>query len=235
MSLFPTIASKIFRNDDGTLVEAVEIDGAAIQQPYDLAWGDFDRDGDPDIVFANRNFQQNTAFRNTGSGFDLYWTATPAITSLSVACGDYDGDGDLDLAFGNYLQSNSVYRNDGGTFTTSPVWTSNPSDDTRGVAWIDYDLDGDLDLFCANNAAASKLYRNDAGTLTANPVWNTPSVHASHDVAVGDYDGDGDPDIALANYGEKNVVYENQGGYFQFVSWQCAVFRTTRTVDWVDP
>jgi hypothetical protein len=234
VSLQPAIASKIFRNDDGTLVEALEIDGAAIQQPYDLAWGDFDGDGDPDIVFANRNVQQNTALRNTGSGFDLYWTATPAITSLSVACGDYDGDGDLDLAFGNHFQPNSVYRNDGGTFTTSPVWTSNPAYQTRGVAWIDYDLDGDLDLFCANDAAASNLYRNDAGTLTADPVWNTPSVHASHDVAVGDYDGDGYPDIALADYGMKNVVYENQGGYFQFVSWQCAVFRTTRTVDWVD-
>jgi hypothetical protein len=232
--LLPSIASKIFRNDDGTLVEALEIDGAAIQQPYDLAWGDFDRDGDPDIVFANRNWQQNTAWRNTGSGFDLYWTGTPANSSINVACGDYDGDGDLDVAFGNYGSANSVHRNDGGTFTTSPVWTSIPAGDTRGVSWIDYDLDGDLDLFCANDGAAGNLYRNDAGTLTANPVWSTPSVHASYDVAAGDYDGDGYPDIALANYGEKNVVYDNQGGYFQFESWQCAVFRTTRTVDWVD-
>jgi len=83
------------------------------------AWGDFDNDGDLDLIVGNggASFGTNYLYRNDGNGAFTRITSTE-ITGLQgcyvgTTWGDYDNDGDLDLFMGNFSgKSSSIFRND---------------------------------------------------------------------------------------------------------------------------
>ena len=129
-----------------------------------VAWGDWDGDGDLDLAAANNG--ANRVYENTGGILTTtsVWISSDTDDSFSVAWGDWDGDGDLDLAAGNYRIPNRVYSNDGlgNSDSLLSVWTSADSDETRSVAWGDWDGDGDLDLAVGNlNGEPNRIYEND--------------------------------------------------------------------------
>ncbi len=132
---------------------------------------DFDRDGHPDIFFANgaditslkKTAPQyaNRLFHNNGDGTfaDVTEKAGLAGTGYDtgVAIGDYDNDGCEDIFLGG-VHRNSLYRNNcDGTFADvtekaglagvdkefGPLWSV-------GAAWSDINNDGRLDLFVVN-------------------------------------------------------------------------------------
>jgi len=193
-----------------------------------LAWGDFDGDGDLDLLVAGLGKQDiafTTLYRNTGGTFTDSGITLLGLSRASAAWGDFDGDGDLDLAMTGLttpgLTATRVYRNDGGTTFTAlagsflPVFAGN-------LAWGDYDGDGDLDLLVTGvtstvagvGVAATRLYRNDAGAFTAvgHPFPNCYLGAA----AWGDYDNDGRCDLVLTGTSENAALFaglwHNQGG-----------------------
>jgi len=77
----------------------------------DVAWGDWDNDGDLDFALSNYE-SPNRVFENVAGTFALAWTAALAEKTNALAWGDWDGDGDLDLAVGNLEgQPNRLYQN----------------------------------------------------------------------------------------------------------------------------
>jgi hypothetical protein len=96
-----------------------------IELPYvwqgSTAWGDYDRDGDLDIVLTS-GYLTSAVFRNDGDDqFTDINAGLETVNGCSAAWGDYDNDGDLDLLLvgenANGLHS-KIYRNDGSdTFT----------------------------------------------------------------------------------------------------------------------
>ena len=99
---------------------------------FDVAAGDVNGDGDPDLVFANAapNGARNTIYINQGDGSfkDQTIERMPPLVfhSFAVALGDVDGDEDLDIVFGNAWDApfysfdgrNRLYLNNGaGGFT----------------------------------------------------------------------------------------------------------------------
>jgi hypothetical protein len=178
------------------------------------AWGDYDNDGDLDLIFTALNAPIRL-LRNDGSGSfaDATPSALAAIQSnSSVAWGDYDNDGDLDLALCNVNGYPRIFRNDGPTTFTNV--TTSPLADVyavNGAVWGDYDNDGDIDLFLPRSTGMS-LFRNDGNAVftdVSGPFWST-GEHTS--AAWGDYDNDGDLDIYVACYGGANRLYRNDGG-----------------------
>lgn len=129
---------------------------------HSASWGDYDNDGDFDVVIANYN-QVAQLFQNDGSG-NFTSVAMPfggdIGCSFSSSWADYDNDADLDLLITNGFcrpfTHNFLYDNQGdGTFVrnfTEPVAIDSGS--SYGGAWADYDNDGFLDLAIAN-------WRND--------------------------------------------------------------------------
>ena len=152
-----------------------------------VAWGDYDGDGDLDLVVTGRgagSIRVGEVYRNDGAGGLTLDEAASAViadvTGSSVAWGDTDGDGDLDLVVtggGLFSGFGAVYRNDGAGGLTLDEAASAVVADVGGssVAWGDYDGDGDLDLVVSGDGQSSpgccigvtEVYRNERAPTTA--------------------------------------------------------------------
>ena len=185
-----------------------------------VAWGDYDNDGDLDILLTGSSSVGSLSriYRNSGGANPTFTDIAAGLTGVSeasVAWGDYDKDGDLDILLTGYTGTgfiSRIYRNSGGS---NPTFT----DISAGLpaigyhssaAWGDYDNDGDLDILMSGGA--SWIYRNSGG---ADPTFSDigaalPGVGPGS-VAWGDYDNDGDLDILLTGP-VTSTVYENSGG-----------------------
>ena len=190
------------------------------------AWGDYDNDGDEDIV-AVGTYQPHALYRNNGDG-----TFTDVAKQAGIAdprggwgslFADYDNDGYLDLYItrGGWsgAAENTLYRNNGdGTFTdaTHAAGVADPQS-SFCAAWADYDNDGYLDLYIADgvigDGAANVLYHNNGdGTFTNTAeIAGVANTGNSLGTAWGDYDKDGYIDLHVVNFGQSNVLYRNNG------------------------
>jgi hypothetical protein len=201
--------------------------GAALTGTYvsGAAWGDYDNDGDLDILLTGwtGSARVSKVYRNDGaaSGFTDIGAALTAMKDGSVAWGDYDNDGDLDILLtggisGSPYVLSSIYRNDGGASGFTDIAAGLAGLRYGSAAWGDYDNDGDLDIVLSgagDPGAISKVYRNDGlDTFTEISAGLTAAYNSS--VAWGDYDNDGDLDILLAGYATGtpiSKVYRNDG------------------------
>ncbi len=188
-----------------------------------VAWGDYDNDGDLDLLMSGRNNSfQNVAhiYRNDGS--DTFTNINAGLVGAqraSVAWSDYDGDGDLDLIVSGFVSAGgatNIYRNDGSdTFTD--ISAGLPGFYDSSVSWGDYDNDGDLDLAIlgtVSGAITSRIYRND-GSDTFTDINAPLQILRQGSLAWGDYDGDGDLDLLMTGSGNSNIrytrLYRNDG------------------------
>jgi enediyne biosynthesis protein E4 len=188
------MANFLFRNQgNGVFKEVGMVSGTALNEGgrpeagMGTDFGDYDNDGDLDIVVCNFQWESCRLFENDGSGFfsDATFGSQVGEPTLSVLTFgtdffDYDNDGDLDLYMANghvndnaqvfdsavsYPQRDQVFRNEGnGTFADVSD-SSGPGLDLvmvgRGAAFGDYDNDGDIDVFVSNNNQRGVLLRND--------------------------------------------------------------------------
>lgn len=224
--------SRLYRNDlaGGFVDIAVEVGLVVERAVRTSAWGDFDADGDPDLLLGFAGDAPVIAlFRNDG---DAGFTNVAAQVGLELKEGttrqaswiDYDADGDLDLFLALRDRANRLFRNDGAAGFVDVTEEAGIGDDRRtvGAVWFDIDQDGDLDLVTANmNGDANGLWQNDNGHFT-DIAAGTPveaggralgdERQGSVRVCVADVDTDGRFDLFFANYGPNALLYASSPG-----------------------
>ena len=181
----------------------------------EVAWTDYDRDGQLDFVvtgiahsgagFDNRpQVGQTRLYRNQGgTSFSQVSAGLRGLYGGALELADYDGDGDEDIFVSGFSTAERIetelYQNDHGRF----VSVNTPFEPLAlgDAGWVDYDKDGDLDLLLsgAGNTGAfhTRLYRNDGLTQFSEVNSGLPGL-AFSSFDWGDYDNDGDPDLALS-------------------------------------
>ncbi|MDX2030600.1 MAG: CRTAC1 family protein [Blastocatellia bacterium] len=152
--------------------------------------GDFDNDGDQDLLVTNLSREGSTLFRNNGRGDfhdesdGLNITRYSFLsTGFGVGWFDYDNDGWLDLFAANgavtiiaglkgspypFHQANQLFHNEGEGARFREIKpaedpTLQLSEVSRGAAFGDVDNDGDVDLLVSNNRGPARLLLNETG------------------------------------------------------------------------
>jgi enediyne biosynthesis protein E4 len=156
-----------FRNEgDGTFSDQSQASGVAgiATTSMGVIAGDFNDDGDTDIIVVN-DVERNLYYDNNGAGeFDEIGIQTGVAFSLDaqrngnmgIDSADYDNDGYLDLFTTTFSHDSPVlYRNDGnGNFLDVTQATgagrSLFSHANWGTVFFDAENDGDKDLMIAN-------------------------------------------------------------------------------------
>ena len=182
------------RDGDGVFRNAALLAGTALnfdglpEAGMGVATGDFDSDGDEDVVVAHLAGETHTLYANDGRGFFVDVTTASGLaaaslpfTSFGTGWLDYDNDGDLDLLTVSGAvtqipalarsgdpyplhQVDQLFENAGATFREVPV-AGSPlaiSAVSRGAAFGDVDNDGDVDVLISDNNGPVRLLLNES-------------------------------------------------------------------------
>jgi tetratricopeptide (TPR) repeat protein len=217
-------------NSDGTFVERAEEAGLGGEKGIsrDVAFGDFDDDGDTDVFVAKQN-GGNRYYDNLRQGYFRDITAHTGLATAggsgAIAVGDYNNDGYFDFLTTDFTgKPPALFRNRGGVFekdTRSDIAFEN-SRRIAGLdaAFFDADNDGFLDLLIAgtikdslDKPGAVQLFYNDGeGKYLEASSLLPPLAEGVCQVQVTDYDNDGDLDIFLASVRGRLHLLRNAGG-----------------------
>ena len=170
----------------------------ASSSPSELAAGDFDNDGDADLIVVVRDLMVVRTLRNDGGVFNPAGDAAVGDRAQGIAVGDLDGDGDLDAAVANRLSdTGTILLNTGnGTFTSTDVTVTG---EPRGAAVGDFDADGADEVAISSHDTRSILiFQVGAKGVIADGSLSTGPLVRPEGLAAGDFDGDGVTDLAAA-------------------------------------
>ena len=230
--------SIIYQNTNGVFTNINA--GLTGTQKGNGEWGDYDNDGDLDILLCGK-IHNNTAppyityiYENNSNVFSLVVTFT-GISYGTAKWGDYDNDNDLDVLLcgdDNNPNPNShytaLYRNNGNnSFSNTGINFTNISSSYGD--FVDYNDDGKLDImisgFDTTGSSITKIYINN-GNNTFNSISHNFIGLASGSFDWGDYDADGKIDLITAGVNNTNGYSFNVKIYKQEI--------TTSTFDKID-
>ncbi|NND72060.1 MAG: VCBS repeat-containing protein [Rhodothermales bacterium] len=196
-----------------------------------LDWGDYDNDGDADLLatgMLESGIPVTLLVSNNDLLFQVESTSFEGVAYGEARFVDIDNDYDLDVALAGTNASGEfvadIYRNEGsGVYSLT-------ANDLVGVSfasmdWGDYDADGDMDLALSGGkpgaisiAGTTTIYNNDGtGLLTPIPESLTNVYYGDSDWI--DFDRDGDLDlVAIGSVtpftSPRTLVQTNSGGSF---------------------
>ena len=209
-----TPVAKIYNNDNGAFTN-ISTGLTGVTKGAGV-WGDYDVDGDLDILVTGENSDNKTyLYRNDNGIFTAVSNDFEYFGAYSSAAwGDFDNDGDLDICISGSWKTRIYTNNSDHSFSDSEVQLIDLSGSRPD--WADYDGDGDLDLLLTGDTGGGMkayIYKNNDG-IFEEILLNIAGL-SSGSVEWGDYDSDGDFDILIMGFDDyieqKASIYRNDG------------------------
>ena len=177
-------------------------------QPNDISINDFNKDGNPDLAFANHEQKYLTVLLGNGKG---YFTNAPGSPfpvegiphTHGIATGDFNKDGWLDLvtdSWGNdqvevlFGDSLHIFKTPGAFFKVG----KRPYQRLR-VADLNNDDADDIVTTNTEGNNATILLSNGKGAFDEAPGSPFSCGDNPFSIAIGDINADGKPDLAVIN------------------------------------
>lgn len=192
--------SVFLNNGAGGYGSPINIQGDV--NPFEVAIGDYNRDGNPDLAIAGGGGTTGLQIR-LGNGTGNFPTGTyinNEQASPVIASADFNADGNLDVAICNSLNQLRVLPGSGtGAFGAAAVFTIAAA--CQDLVAADFNVDGRPDLAVAMRLAPSdrgiQIFLNNGANFNA-PINVTAS--GATELAVADFNRDCIPDIAAAQF-----------------------------------
>lgn len=158
----------LFRNDGGTFTKMNS--GLPLQSLGGADWGDYDQDGDLDLLLTGQGLQGylSSIYRNDDGIFSDIGAGLTGLIWSACAWGDCDNDGDLDFAVAGYeadaqVTMTKIYRNQAGTFVDTAAGTHGLY--LGSLDWVDTNGDQRPELCAAGeegngHGSAFMFYQN---------------------------------------------------------------------------
>jgi hypothetical protein len=227
--LFFNDGTGFFTEDPSRLFPEKNInDGFPGEDSEDIAFADFDQDGDLDIMFVSEDTQYHELLVNDGSGYYTFIGYDfPSSNGNALAILDLNNDGYPDIIIGNTGQNDVYINNQDLTFTQeNNRWPIN-TEGTQDLKLIDLDHDNDLDIVEGIDLGSNNILINNGGFFSEenNRLPNTGLTLETRKITLGDVNGDDEPDIFISTVNFigtahlQNRLYLNDGdGFFSDVT-----------------
>lgn len=233
-------AAKLYLNNAGTLSSTPDWTSAEAARAFDVAFGDANNDGRPDLAVATGwpydpgYDARNTVHMNVGGQLEqsASWQSDDLHHYLGVMWVDADDNGRLDLIGVGANTHTWLYHNGPGGLDTTATWNSSDNSGQFGIMATAGDVTGDglRDLFVTDNTqvfSGSGLFRQysglSTGDFTVAPTWTYFDGYGSA-VALVDVDADGDLDLATGAWWDRTRLFLNDGsGLLATPDWSSSV------------
>jgi hypothetical protein len=204
----------------------------------DVEPGDFDGDGDLDLIVAEFGYQQTgRILLLVNEGFD---NGVPRFQSrqiderhgaIHVPVVDFNGDGHLDFValISQEHEVIELFLNQGnGRFQRQTIFAANdPSFGSSGIQLVDFDGDGDMDVLYTNGDTFDShhvkpyhgiqwLENRGSFPFVPHHLAVMPGVHRA---LAGDIDGDGDLDIVAVAFLPQQLISQQRNTELDSVMW----------------
>jgi uncharacterized membrane protein YraQ (UPF0718 family) len=214
-----------------------------------ISSGDFNRDGNVDLVFAST---ERGLYFYAGDGNGKFQRVDMPIGRIrdmpvfNAALVDVDNDGWLDLFIATYRAGNFIVRNVGGVFDVANMTAVKNRDDavlTAALSFGDINGDGFLDVAIGNWAAGwyrripgeearSRVIFNQGGKLTGEHFHELPGLPGEAlSILLSDFNLDGKLDLIVGNdFEQPDIFYIGDGeGGFRQIKRQDGIIPVTTT------
>ncbi len=212
------LITTIYRNDNGVFTKyPIQVPGV-----YNgvARWGDFDHDGDLDILITGNNGKGpfTAIYINEKGKYYLLKQHFVQLQNSDARWADFDGDGDLDFIISGEDKDDfpdcRIYSNEkNGLFVNIPVSIRSLKSCSIDVA--DYDHDGDPDIVMTGESMErpyTEVYENEGAFDFKRIVTGIPGV-SNGKALWGNFDHDGDMDLLVSGltvcYDFIGQVYRN--------------------------
>ncbi|CAF4240686.1 unnamed protein product, partial [Adineta steineri] len=180
--------------------------------PHGLALGDFNHDGQLDIIIANYDLNNvGVLLGYTNGTFPLQTIFSTGDLSFptSVAVDDLNDDNELDIIVANSATENIgiLYGYGNGSFASLDLYSTGVGSIPQAVTTGDFNNDKKLDIaiVVSGTNRVLTLIKYDTGSFQKQITFSTGTGSTPRAVAVADLNNDGWLDFVSGNSGSGNV------------------------------
>jgi hypothetical protein len=204
----------VYLNHHGIITNTpIEVD--QILGGTDLAWGDIDLDGSPDLaVLAAASVVR--FYHNDGNAFTYMSRVYPGDGSVTkIALRDLMGSPHPELIVSKRDGSVLIYENMNGTF----AHLQQPAFAPAGHGAMSFDVgdidhDGSDEIITVDDGQLV-LFRKEKSVFSPSPHYlGLPTMYAK-DICLQDLDGDEYPELLVGTYNGQDAIFANDAGTFR--------------------